>query len=282
MFEMIDTLNFRVCNLTLPPELFVKETTKAIRYKFGSYTIETAKYYPISRFVGSLSTFANNGTNYPLIASNDVTGQIKAISDTLGFNLHDAMVERIDLAFDLKTRYPLDPYNFTTDKGYMWAKSEEGGNYINYEMNSFQKMVIYQNGEHNQRPTGLRLENRYITKPFARHLSDISPKLLKTISGSIIRNIETFNYKVPDFDITKAFTEKMGKKDLDNIFSSGYLYTLNEIQFSQLYKVLELQGVEKRLLNLYKKERLKAIRLQNIGSKIDPIKQFINLINKVA
>jgi hypothetical protein len=105
---------------------------------------------------------------------------------------------------------------------------------------------------------------------------------LKTISGSIIRNIGTFEYKVPDFDITKAFTEKMGKKELDNIFASGYLYTLNEIQFSQLYKALELQGIEKRILNKYKKDRLNAIRLQNIGSKIDPIKQFINLINKVA
>ncbi|MFZ4059550.1 MAG: hypothetical protein ACOYKE_15505, partial [Ferruginibacter sp.] len=39
MFEMIDTLNFRVCNLTLPPELFVKETTKAIRYKFEVYQL---------------------------------------------------------------------------------------------------------------------------------------------------------------------------------------------------------------------------------------------------
>ncbi len=56
MFEMIDTLNFRVCNLTVPPELFVKETSKVVRYKLGTYTIETAKYYPVSRFVGSLSS----------------------------------------------------------------------------------------------------------------------------------------------------------------------------------------------------------------------------------
>lgn len=163
----------------------------------------------------------------------------------------------------------------------MWAKSDEP-NYINYELNSFQKLVIYANGKHNQRPTGLRLENRFNTKPFARNLSDITPKLLKTISGSIIRNIETLEYKVPEIDITKGFTIKMGKKELDKLFSSAYLYTLDEIQFSQLIKLLEFQGVEKRLLNQYKKQRIEAIRIQRIGSKIDPIKQFINLINKVA
>lgn len=278
---MIDTLNFRVCNLTVPPELFVKETSKVVRYKLGTYTIETAKYYPVSRFVGSLSTFANGGTNYPLIASSDVKSNLQAISDTLGFSLFDAQIERIDLAFDLKTRYPIDPYNFVSNKGFMWAKSDEP-NYINYELNSFQKLVIYANGKHNQRPTGLRLENRFNTKPFARNLSDITPKLLKTISGSIIRNIETLEYKVPEIDITKGFTEKMGKKELDKLFSSAYLYTLDEIQFSQLIKLLEFQGVEKRLLNQYKKQRIEAIRMQRIGSKIDPIKQFINLINKVA
>ena len=281
MFEMVDTLNFRVCNLTVPPELFVKETSKVVRYKLGTYTIETAKYYPVSRFVGSLSTFANGGLNYPLIASSDVKSNLQAISDTLGFSLFDAQIERIDLAFDLKTRYPIDPYNFVSNKGFMWAKSDEP-NYINYELNSFQKLVIYANGKHNQRPTGLRLENRFNTKPFARNLSDITPKLLKTISGSIIRNIETLEYKVPELDITKGFTEKMGKKELDKLFSSAYLYTLNEIQFSQLIKLLEFQGVEKRLLNQYKKQRIEAIRTQRIGSKIDPIKQFINLINKVA
>lgn len=278
---MIDTLNFRVCNLTLPPELFIKETSKVVRYKLGTYTIETAKYYPVSRFVGSLSTFANNGTNYPIIESSNVTGHLQAISDTLGFSLFDAQIERIDLAFDLKTRYPIDPYNFVSNKGFMWAKSDEP-NYINYELNSFQKLVIYANGKHNDRPTGLRLENRFNTKPFARNLSDITPKLLKTISGSIIRNIETLEYKVPELDITKGFTEKMGKKELDKLFSSAYLYTLDEIQFSQLIKLLEFQGVEKRLLNQYKKQRIEAIRMQRIGSKIDPIKQFINLINKVA
>ena len=278
---MIDTLNFRVCNLTVPPELFIKETSKVVRYKLGTYTIETAKYYPVSRFVGSLSTFANNGTNYPIIESSNVTGHLQAISDTLGFSLFDAQIERIDLAFDLKTRYPIDPYNFVSNKGFMWAKSDEP-NYINYELNSFQKLVIYANGKHNDRPTGLRLENRFNTKPFARNLSDITPKLLKTISGSIIRNIETLEYKVPELDITKGFTEKMGKKELDKLFSSAYLYTLDEIQFSQLIKLLEFQGVEKRLLNQYKKQRIEAIRMQRIGSKIDPIKQFINLINKVA
>lgn len=278
---MIDTLNFRVCNLTVPPELFIKETSKVVRYKLGTYTIETAKYYPVSRFVGSLSTFANNGTNYPIIESSSVTGHLQAISDTLGFSLFDAQIERIDLAFDLKTRYPIDPYNFVSNKGFMWAKSDEP-NYINYELNSFQKLVIYANGKHNDRPTGLRLENRFNTKPFARNLSDITPKLLKTISGSIIRNIETLEYKVPELDITKGFTEKMGKKELDKLFSSAYLYTLDEIQFSQLIKLLEFQGVEKRLLNQYKKQRIEAIRMQRIGSKIDPIKQFINLINKVA
>ena len=281
MFKMIDTLNFRVCNLTVPPELFIKETSKVVRYKLGTYTIETAKYYPVSRFVGSLSTFANNGTNYPIIESSNVTGHLQAISDTLGFSLFDAQIERIDLAFDLKTRYPIDPYNFVSNKGFMWAKSDEP-NYINYELNSFQKLVIYANGKHNDRPTGLRLENRFNTKPFARNLSDITPKLLKTISGSIIRNIETLEYKVPELDITKGFTEKMGKKELDKLFSSAYLYTLDEIQFSQLIKLLEFQGVEKRLLNQYKKQRIEAIRMQRIGSKIDPIKQFINLINKVA
>lgn len=282
MFKMVDTLNFRVCNLTIPPELFIKETSKAIRYKLGSYTMETAKHYPVTRFVGSLSTFANGDANYPIIASGDVVGNLRALSDTLGFSMFDAKVERIDLAFDLKTRYPLDPYNFVSDKSFMWAKSNEGGNYINYELNSFQKLVIYANGIHNNRPLGLRLENRFSTKPFARTLSDINTSILKTVSTGTIRNIERLEYRVPEFDITKGFIEKMGKKELDNLLSAGYLFTLNDIQFAQLYKLLEFQGVEKRVLRHYKKLRIEAIRTQRIGAKIDPIKQFINLINKVA
>lgn len=279
---MVDTLNFRVHNLTIPPEHFAKELKGAIRYNFGGYSIETAKYYPVTRFVGSLSTFANNGANYPLIASGDVVGNLRALSDTLGFNLNDATVERIDLAFDLKTKYALNPFDFSfQDKKFMWAKSDEG-NYINYNINSIRKMVLYQNGEHNERPTGLRLESRYIARPFAKTLNDLKEPLIKLVSNNLIPTLEQMQYKPPTFDITKGITAKMGKKDIDKLMTSGYMYQLNEVQFKNLLIQLEtVGGVEKRILKQYRLQRLEAIRLFQIG-KIDPIKQFINLIKKAS
>jgi hypothetical protein len=281
MFEMVDTLNFRVNNLAIPSVYFVKETTKGLRYNFGGYSIETAKYYPVTRFIGSLSTLANGGANYPLIGLNDVTNNLRALSDTLGFNLHDAKIERIDLAFDLKTKYPLDPFDFSfVDKKFMWAKSEEG-NYINYNLNSTQKLAIYQNGAHNDRPTGLRLESRYIARPFARALSDLKEPLLKLVSTNLIPTLENMQYKPPTFEVSKGITAKMGKKDIDKLLISGFMYQLNEVEFRQLLKNLEVSGgVEKRLLKQYRLQRFEAIRLFKIG-KMEPIKQFINLISKL-
>ena len=279
---MVDTLNFRVLNLEIPPEYFVREMKNGTRYNFGGYSIETAKYYPVTRFVGSLSTFANNGVNYPLISSGDVVSHLRALSDTLGFNLNDATVERIDLAFDLKTKYPLDPFDFSfQDKKFMWAKSDEG-NYINYNISSIRKMVLYQNGSHNDRPTGLRLESRYIARPFAKTLNDLKEPLIKLVSNNLIPTLEQMQYKPPTFDISKGITAKMGKKDIDKLMTSGYMYQLNEPEFKRLLIMLEtVGGVEKRILKQYRIQRLEAIRLFQIG-KIDPIKQFINLIKKAS
>lgn len=279
---MVDTLNFRVLNLEIPPEYFVREMKNGTRYNFGGYSIETAKYYPVTRFVGSLSTFANNGVNYPLISSGDVVSHLRALSDTLGFNLNDATVERIDLAFDLKTKYPLDPFDFSfQDKKFMWAKSDEG-NYINYNINSIRKMVLYQNGSHNDRPTGLRLESRYVARPFAKTLNDLKEPLIKLVSNNLIPTLEAMQYKPPTFDISKGISAKMGKKDIDKLMTSGYMYQLNEPEFKRLLIMLEtVGGVEKRILKQYRIQRLEAIRLFQIG-KIDPIKQFINLIKKAS
>ena len=59
------------------------------------------------------------------------------------------------------------------------------------------------------------------------------------------------------------------------------MYQLNEVEFRQLLKNLEVSGgVEKRLLKQYRLQRFEAIRLFKIG-KMEPIKQFINLINKL-
>lgn len=279
---MVDTLNFRVHNLEIPAEYFVKEMKNSTRYNFNGYSIDTAKYYPVTRFVGSLSTFANNGANYPLMAAGDVVGNLRALSDTLGFNMNDATVERIDLAFDLKTKYPLDPFDFSfQDKNFMWAKSDEG-NYINYNINSIRKMVLYQNGAHNNRPTGLRLESRYIARPFARTLNDLKEPLLKLVSNNLIPTLESMQYKPQTFEVSKGITGKMGKKDIDKLMASGFMYQLNEVEFKRLLTQLEtVGGVEKRLLKQYRLQRFEAIRLFKIG-KIDPIKQFINLIKKAS
>jgi hypothetical protein len=280
---MVDTLTF-VTNypLRLTPEMFYKENNRATRHRFKNFHIEVNKHYPVTRVNGSLSSFVNNGANYPLIKPSDVNEAIKSLCSDLEINANDCRIERIDTAIDIQTKVIINPYDITSIKNkFMWGQSEE--NSINTKISSIQRLVIYQNGKHNDREIGLRLESRYLSRPFARTLNDLNTKALSHSANNILTLINDYEFKAPEIDVIGQFNPKVKptKKEIDKILGNAYLHLLSEVEFQNLLNILKSLETDRRLIKAYQAQRFEAIKNFKKGVIIDPIQLFKDELNKI-
>ena len=235
---------------------------------------------------GSLSEFYNkineiSNTNYPLIPLDCIDLAINAFSDIFEFSPGYLDITRLDLAVDcnLENIYDLKNIIDNSKKFTAGLYDEKKESIYFYAKKENLVILFYQNFDKPGRPPGIRYETRFIKNIPVKILPELNKKKIENIIPFLDHNLNSFNYKVDNFDIFHDQTEKLNYKEIkDLIYTAGLIY-IDSMSFNSFLKSLKGMNVDRHIINRVEKERHKAINLAQEQLITNPLDLLRNQLN---
>lgn len=237
---------------------------------------------------GSLSEFYNkineiSSTNYPLIPLDCIDLAINAFSDIFEFRPGYLDVTRFDLAIDSNLENIYDLKNITdTSKRFTAGLYDEKKESIYFHAKKDKLVILfYQNYDKPGRPPGIRYETRFVNNIPVKILPELNKKKIENIIPFLDHNLNSFIYKVDNYDIFYDQTEKIGYKDVKEIIYKAGLIHIDTMKFNSFIKLLKTKNVDRHIISRLERERNNAILESQDQLIVNPLDIIRNQLNSI-